>query len=223
MQTTPLPRKAYKGMAMEGAIATWYAKNTLKDLKRHKLMAAQLVNKIPPGGHVLEIAPGPGYFCIELAKLGKFEIAGLDISKSFVEMASKSAAEAGVRAEFRQGDAANMPFADATFDFAFCQAAFKNFSQPAKAIVEIHRVLRTGGLGLIVDLRHDAPREAVNDEVNGMGLSLINRALTRWTFDVMLLKSAYTLEQMRGFVAETPFGTCRIDEQGIGFTVWLQK
>ncbi len=81
--------KAYKGLPMEGIIASWYSKTTLKDLNRHKLMASQLVNKIPAGGSVLEIAPGPGYFCIELAKLGNFQITGLDISKSFVEIATK--------------------------------------------------------------------------------------------------------------------------------------
>ncbi len=80
--------KAYKGLPMEGIIASWYAKTTLKDLNRHKLMAGQLVSKIPAGGKVLEIAPGPGYFCIELAKLCNFQITGLDISKSFVEIAT---------------------------------------------------------------------------------------------------------------------------------------
>ena len=59
--------KAYKGLPMEGVIASWYSKTTLKDINRHKLMAKQLIEKIPANGSVLEIAPGPGYFCIELA------------------------------------------------------------------------------------------------------------------------------------------------------------
>ena len=50
--------KAYKGLAMEGPIASWYAKITLKDIHRHQLMAARMVKHIPPGGHVLEIAQG---------------------------------------------------------------------------------------------------------------------------------------------------------------------
>ena len=62
--------KGYKGLPMEGIIASWYAKTTLKDIKRHKGMAKQMMEKIPPHGKVLEIAPGPGYFSIELAKLG---------------------------------------------------------------------------------------------------------------------------------------------------------
>ena len=137
--------KAYKGLPMEGLIATWYAKTTLKDVKRHRLMAKQLAEKIPANGKVLEIAPGPGYFSIELAKLDKYEITGLDISKSFVEIARKNAEQAGLRIDFREGNASAMPFKDNTFDFTFCQAAFKNFSEPVKAIAEMYRVLRPGG------------------------------------------------------------------------------
>src|SRR5512139_3115194 len=96
--------KAYKGLPMEGVIANWYAKTTRKDINRHKLMAKQLVEKIPPNGSVLEIAPGPGYFCIELAKLVKYQITGLDISKSFVEIARRNAKEAGYDIDFREGN-----------------------------------------------------------------------------------------------------------------------
>ena len=120
--------KAYKGLPMEGLIASWYAKTTLSDLNRHKLMAKQLADKIPPNGKVLEIAPGPGYFCIELAKLGSYQITGLDISKSFVEIARKNAMKSDLRIDFREGNASAMPFENESFDFTFCQAAFKNFS-----------------------------------------------------------------------------------------------
>lgn len=215
--------KAYKGLPMEGLIATWYAKTTLKDLKRHKLMAKQLAEKIPTNGKVLEIAPGPGYFCIELAKLGNYKITGLDISKSFVVIARKNAAEAGLKIDFREGNASAMPFEDNTFDFTFCQAAFKNFSEPVKAIAEMYRVLRPGGLSLIADLRRDASPEEIDREVKGMGLGSINQFLVRWTFDQMLLKSAYRIDEMRSMVAQTPFGKCKIDVRGVGFQVWLEK
>jgi ubiquinone/menaquinone biosynthesis C-methylase UbiE len=215
--------KAYKGLPMEGVIASWYAKTTIKDINRHKLMAKQLVEKIPVNGSVLEIAPGPGYFCIELAKLGKYQITGLDISKSFVEIARSNAKEAGYKIDFREGNASAMPFQDATFDFTFCQAAFKNFSEPVKAISEMYRVLKPGGRAVIVDMRRDASSEDIEREVKGMGLDPLNRFFVKWTFDHMLLKSAYTLDQMKSMVGQTPFGACRIDVKGVGFTVWLEK
>lgn len=215
--------KAYKGMAMEGPIAAWYAKITQKDLQRHRLFAEQLAGKIPPGSRVLEIAPGPGYFAIELAGLGDFQITGMDISKSFVEMAQKNANAAGVKVEFRQGNASDMPFAGETFDFMFCQAAFKNFSQPVQAIAEMYRVLRAPGTALIVDLRRDAPREDIDTYVQGMEISYINRLLTKWTFERVLLKNAYTIAEMEAMVAQTPFGKCRIETDNISFQVWLEK
>lgn len=208
---------------MEGLIASWYARTTLKDLKRHKLMAKQLSGKIPAGGNVLEIAPGPGYFCIELAKLGDYRITGLDISKSFVEIARRNAAEAGLPIDFREGNASAMPFQENTFDFTFCQAAFKNFSEPVKAIAEMYRVLRPGGWSVIADLRRDAPKEEIEREVKGMGLGALNEFMVRWTFHAMLLKSAYSVDEMRAMVAQTPFGQCKIDVSGVGFQVWLKK
>jgi ubiquinone/menaquinone biosynthesis C-methylase UbiE len=147
--------KAYKGLPMEGIIASWYAKTIFKDLNRHKLMAKQLVDKIPANGMVLEIAPGPGYFCIELAKLGDYQITGLDISKSFVEIARKNAMEAGLKIDFREGNSSATPFEYESFDFTFCQAAFKNFSEPVKAFAEMHRGLKPNGVAVIVDMRRD--------------------------------------------------------------------
>jgi len=215
--------KAYKGLPMEGLIASWYAKTTLKDLKRHKLMANQLAEKIPTNGKVLEIAPGPGYFCIELAKLGSYKITGLDISKSFVEIARKNARDADLKIDFREGNASAMPFEDNMFDFTFCQAAFKNFSEPVKAISEMYRVLRPGGVSVIADLRRDASPEEIDREVRGMGLGPFNQFLVRWTFDQMLLKSAYSVDEMKKMVSQTPFKKYKINADGVGFQVELEK
>ena len=159
--------KAYKGLPMEGVIASWYAKTTFKNLNRHKIMAKQMVGKIPANGKVLEIAPGLGYFCIELAKLGNFQITGLDVSKSFVQIADRNAKQAGLLIDFREGNASAMPFEDNSFDFTFCQAAFKNFSDPVKAIAEMYRVLKPKGTAVIVDMRRDASAEDIEREVKG--------------------------------------------------------
>lgn len=222
-KVTTKSSKGYKGLPMEGPIAAWYAKITFKDLKRHKMVAAQLVEKIPPGGRVLEIAPGPGFFCIELTKLGNFHITGLDISKSFVEIARKNAAAAGFKIDFQEGNASAMPFENEAFDFTFCQAAFKNFSEPVKAIAEMYRVLRPGGTAVIIDMRHDVSAEEMDQEVDGMGVNPLNRALVRWTFKHMLSKNAYTVAEMRSMIALTPFGKGKIEVDGVGFQVSLTK
>ncbi len=164
-------RKGYKGWGMEGFIAKWYAKTTLKDLKEFKTLAKRIAENLQYGSNVLELAPGPGYLAIELAKLCNYKIVGMDISKTFVEIAQDKAKQAGVAIEFRQGNASNMPFDDETFDLIICRAAFKNFSEPVKALSEIYRVLNANGKALIIDLRRDVPKESLNQYVRSLGLS----------------------------------------------------
>jgi ubiquinone/menaquinone biosynthesis C-methylase UbiE len=216
------PRKAYKGMPMEGLIAKWYAKITDKE-ERHRQEAGRLAGGMPPGSHMLEIAPGPGYFAIELARLGNYQITGLDISKSFVEIAQQNACQAGVQVDFRHGNAADMPFEDGLFDFTFCQAAFKNFTEPVKAISEMYRVLRQQGTSVIVDLRRDATQTEIERHIEGLGLGRFNRLMTKWTFRSFLLKNAYSITEMEAMVSQTRFQNCRVEANEIGFTLWLQK
>lgn len=216
-------QKAYKGLPMEGLIATWYANNTRTESRGFKTTAQAVTTRVAPGGSILEIAPGPGYLAIEIAKLGAYQVAGLDISKSFVRIASENARNAGVRIDFRHGDAAHMPFPDESFDFVVCTAAFKNFTDPVGAIDETHRVLRSGGKASIFDLSKDAPWEAVDAEVRGMKLSWLNSMLTKWTFRQMLLKSAYTDDALERMVSQSRFGHGEILREGIGFELRLAK
>jgi 2-polyprenyl-3-methyl-5-hydroxy-6-metoxy-1,4-benzoquinol methylase len=95
--------KGYKGIGMEGFIARWYASITRRSLGEFTALARRVAQALPRGGQVLEVAPGPGYFAIELAKLGPYRVTGLDISRTFVEIASRNAAEAGVDVCFRLG------------------------------------------------------------------------------------------------------------------------
>ena len=137
--------KPYKGIAMEGPIATWYARNTRKDMRAFRRLAGTIADAIAGTRRVLEIAPGPGYLAIELARLGAFSITGVDVSQTFVRIASANAARAGVEVDFRHGDAHRLPFGRASFDFIVCRAAFKNFTDPVGALGEMRRVLKPGG------------------------------------------------------------------------------
>ncbi len=127
MATTTI-KKGYRGMGMEGPVARWYARITRPSLPEFQALARRIADQVPSGGSVLEVAPGPGYFAIELAKIGGRHVTGLDISQTFVEIAKKEATTAGVEVEFRQGNVSAMPFPADSFDYLLCRAAFKNFS-----------------------------------------------------------------------------------------------
>ena len=214
--------KAYKGMAMEGMIARWYTNNTRQG-RDFDVLAKRVSEIVPTGGCVLEVAPGPGFLSIEMAKMGKYQVSGVDISKTFVQIEQANAKEAGVEIDFRQGDAANLPFEDGCFDFVICTAAFKNFTRPTQALGEMYRVLRPQGKALVIDLRSDASRDEINREVKKMGLNWINTVLTKWTFSQFLLKNAYAEEQIRAFLSEAGIPQSRIQSAGIGLEIWLEK
>jgi ubiquinone/menaquinone biosynthesis C-methylase UbiE len=214
--------KPYKGIAMEGMIATWYAKNTGKAVAEYRSLAKRIADGLRPGDRVLEVAPGPGYLAIELARLGSYRLAGLDISRTFIRMARENAAQGGVMVLFQEGDVAAMPFAADTFDFIVCRAAFKNFGDPVGALREMHRVLRPGGRALVIDMRNDASPKAIRDEVAKMQLSRIDRFLTRTTLSA-LRKRAYSKLDFERMAQATPFGRCDIREEPLGFEVTLTK
>src|SRR5215813_10172534 len=162
------------------------------ETKNSPTVVRQVSQILPAGGRILEVAPGPGYLAIELAKIGKYQIAGIDVSKSFVEIAQGKAKQAGVAIDFRHGKASNMPFDNGSFDLIVCRAAFKNFTEPIQALDEMHRVLKHGDKALIIDLRRDASREDIKTLIKSLELSWISTFITKWTFKLFLLKNAYT-------------------------------
>jgi ubiquinone/menaquinone biosynthesis C-methylase UbiE len=215
--------KGYKGIGMEGRIAAWYAKNTRKDLSEFQKLATRLAEETPVNSRILEVAPGPGYLSIELAKRCCYEITGLDISETFVKIAQENARQESVAVDFRRGNASEMPFPDAAFDLIACRAAFKNFSEPVRAIDEMFRVLKTGGRAIIIDLRRDASLDEIDTYIKKSDLSRINALIYKATFRFLLIPRAYTKERFREMAARSAFGGCEILGSGIGFEIILKK
>jgi ubiquinone/menaquinone biosynthesis C-methylase UbiE len=208
---------------MEGSVARWYEKTTRKDYEEYRQLAVRFAAGLPEGGDVLEVAPGPGFLSIEMAKTGGLRVTGLDISKTFVELAGRNADQVGVQVDFQNGNASKMPFADQSFDFLVCRAGFKNFSDPVGALREMRRVLRPGRKGVVIDLRRDTSMEEINKYVEGLGLSLLSALFTEFTFRFMLLKQAYTQPEFKAMLLQVPFASTRIDANAIGMEVWFER
>jgi ubiquinone/menaquinone biosynthesis C-methylase UbiE len=215
-----------KDVGIEGMAARWYDKNTKKNrLAEMKGYAQEVARHVHDGSSVLEVAPGPGYLAIELAKLGRFKIVGLDISKDFVEIARRNAKEAGVveEVEFRQGNVSDIPFPDNMFDFIICIAAFKNFKEPVKALGEMYRVLRPEGSALIVDMNRNASNQQIEDYTKSLGAKGIDKFFMKLMFKYFLRNGAYTKDEFIDLISKTAFREYDIKEEGIGFYVYLVK
>jgi ubiquinone/menaquinone biosynthesis C-methylase UbiE len=215
--------KPYKGKGMEGWLARWYARTRRNDMEDFRREAKAAAARLQRGSDVLEVAPGPGFFAIELARLGDFKITGLDVSRTFVEIARENARNAGADIDFRLGNASQMPFDSGSFDFIYCSAAFKNFTEPVKALDEMHRVLRPGGEAIIADLRKDVSLDEIDAYVKQSGRGRIDAWMTSWAFRCMLIKRAYTKDDFSRMAGQSRFGRCEIRANSIGLEVRFTK
>lgn len=107
---------------------------------------ARAVN-LSAGDRVLDVASGTGATARMMAEEFGCDVVGLDVSEVNAKRASELATELSV--EFQVGDAAALPFEDASFDAVICECAVSTFENKPAVASEFSRVLRRGGrLGL---------------------------------------------------------------------------
>ncbi len=108
--------------------------------------AAQLVRHagVKAGQRVLDVGCGTGVVAVTAARVGA-SVVGLDLTPALLARARENSALAGVDIEWREGDAEQLPFADATFDVVVSQFGHIFAPRPELAVFEMLRVLKSGG------------------------------------------------------------------------------
>jgi ubiquinone/menaquinone biosynthesis C-methylase UbiE len=96
------------------------------------------------GRLILDIGCGIGGKTVAYADAGG-DVIGIDIEGDKVAEAARFARERGSRARFVVADAGTLPFADGTFDVVIANDSMEHFSDPARALGELARVVRRGG------------------------------------------------------------------------------
>lgn len=107
--------------------------------------------RVVPGQRVLDLGCGPGDGTAWLAAQGAAAI-GLDYSAGMVASARREPSLVG---RLVRGDAGRLPFAEASFDKVVCTNSFHHYPDHARALAEMRRVLKPGGLLVLVDPRSD--------------------------------------------------------------------
>ena len=110
--------------------------------------AAFFLPYLRPGMRVLDVGSGPGSITVGLAEtVAPGEVVGIDMQQSQVERARALAAERGVaNVRFEVGDAYRLPFPDRSFNAVFAHTVFVHLGEPVRALAEMRRVLRPGGI-----------------------------------------------------------------------------
>lgn len=106
--------------------------------------------ELDPDDELLELGCGSAGFLAGQADLVR-RVAGIDLSEIQVGLARKRLAEqiAAGTAEIVLGDAAAMPWPDATFTVVTCMSVIEAFPDPPAVVAEVFRVLRPGGRAVL--------------------------------------------------------------------------
>lgn len=104
---------------------------------------------------VLDVGCGTGALAqLVLEALPGCELSGIDLSAGMLDRARQ---RLGRRAALHEADSEHLPFADETFDVAYCNDSFHHYPDPRRAAFEAWRVLRPGGMLIVGDCWLPAP------------------------------------------------------------------
>ena len=105
-----------------------------------------LLQRVHPAETVLDLGCGTGRFTIPMAELGA-EVTGFDLSPAMLAQCHSSARDRGQDVEVCEGDMADLPFADATFDVVTSMLALMHIplEDRQRVFLEVARVLKPGG------------------------------------------------------------------------------
>jgi demethylmenaquinone methyltransferase / 2-methoxy-6-polyprenyl-1,4-benzoquinol methylase len=116
---------------------------------RWRSRAADLA-ALGPGGRALDVACGTGDLAMELrARVGeRGEVVGCDFSDRMLELARRKAPDI----RFERANALDLPYADGEFDAATVGFGARNFSDLARGLAEMARVVRPGGRVVVLEI-----------------------------------------------------------------------
>jgi demethylmenaquinone methyltransferase/2-methoxy-6-polyprenyl-1,4-benzoquinol methylase len=102
---------------------------------------------------LLDVATGTGDFALQALSLKPEKIIGVDISEGMLEMGRKKIKRLKVDQiiELKNGDSENLRFEQNKFDAVTVAFGVRNFENLEKGLTEIHRVLKTGGMIVVLE------------------------------------------------------------------------
>ncbi len=126
--------------------ATWIAGDFGQIAKFSAAGAAEFIERLnlKPGTKVLDVACGTGNLALPAARAGAI-VTGIDIAPNLIEQARKNAEREGLKIQFDEGDAENLPYESGSFDAVVTMFGAMFAPRPELTGAELTRVCRPGG------------------------------------------------------------------------------
>ena len=165
--------------------------------------AAFFLPHLRPGMKLLDCGCGPGAITTDLAQVvAPGEVMGVDVEASQFEFGRKRASERGLtNVTFSAGNLYELPFAAESFDAVFVHAVLYHLRSPEKALSEIHRVLRHGGLVGVRDADSGGDVFAPTSPLLDRAWALMEQVVAHNGGDIRLGRRQRSLLREAGFVS----------------------
>lgn len=115
--------------------------------------AINIIRKHSTPKQILDVATGTGDLAIASLRLNPERVTGIDISENMLELGRKKLSDRGLDEKIKllKADSEAIPFEDESFDAAMCAFGVRNFSSHLRGLTEICRVLRPGGMIMVLE------------------------------------------------------------------------
>jgi len=172
--------------------------------------AAFFLPFLKPGMWLLDCGCGMGALTTSLAEwLAPGEVIGIDREPSQVDAAGAWAAEKGIHnVRFEIGTIYDLPYPDASFDAVFAFTVLEHLREPRRAMREMRRVLKSGGVAGIYDPDYEALLQAPSTP----GVQELNQLMRRFSEEH---GSPYYARHQRQYLLEAGFART----EGFAFAV----
>lgn len=111
--------------------------------KRARYIFEEVAERKPK--RILDAGCGRGFYVKTLSMFDfPTQIIGVDIRESYIEKAKKITKK-DARVSVQKASIYNLPFEDNSFDFIICSEVLEHLDKDAKAVMELHRVLKKNG------------------------------------------------------------------------------
>ena len=159
---------------------------------------------LPRGARVLEVGCGGGQLAhAVLEQRPDLSWVGVDVSKDQIERARRRNAD-HQNAELVVGDALALPFADQCFDATVSIASIKHWPDQSKGLAECVRVLRPGGVLVVVEADRGCRFDDARAFVSRWRLPKAMRPVTLALFRTFVAGRSLDLEEARSLMSELP-------------------
>jgi SAM-dependent methyltransferase len=115
---------------------------------------------------VLDVACGAAHAAEQVAPHVR-QVVGVDLTPALLEVGADRLRAAGIaNVLLEEGNAAQLPFLDASFDLVMCRGSLHHFADSPGAVAEMARVCRSGGRVVVADMV--APSAEVRDAFDAL-------------------------------------------------------